>query len=152
MIYVIVAFMAGILSLLSMIVNSNLGKRIGVLQGSFVNFLVGVISALIMVLIMDRNIILIGSLTNMPLWAYLGGSLGVIIVIVSNIVIPKIPTIYSTLLIFIGQLFTGIVLDYFMGIEVSMGKVIGGILIIAGMTYNSIVDKKENEINNQEGA
>jgi transporter family-2 protein len=61
----------------------------------------------------------------------------------SNIVIPKIPTIYSTLLIFIGQIFTGIIIDYFRAGFVSKGKVIGGVLILVGILYNSNVDKKE---------
>lgn len=152
MLYVIVAFMAGILSLLSMIVNSGLGKRIGVLQSSFVNFVVGVVSALVLVLIIEGNIGFSGNLKGMPLWAYLGGFLGVMVVIISNIVIPKIPAIYSALLTFIGQLFTGIILDYFIGIEISTGKVIGGLLIVAGMAYNSMIDRKESEEDAHEGA
>jgi len=72
------------------------------------------------------------------------------VVIISNIIIPKIPTIYSTLLIFIGQLFTGIVLDYLTGMEISKGKVVGGLLILAGMAYNSMIDRKELEENGHE--
>ncbi|MFU0824610.1 DMT family transporter [Clostridium sp.] len=150
MIYIILAFASGVLTLLSMIVNSSLGKRIGEFQSSFVNFFVGVISALILVLIIERKISFSEKLHGIPIWAYLGGFLGVMVVIISNIIIPKIPTIYSTLLIFIGQLFTGIVLDYLTGMEISKGKVVGGLLILAGMAYNSMIDRKELEENGHE--
>ena len=61
----------------------------------------------------------------------------------SNIIIPKIPIIYTSLLIFVGQLFTGILIDYLRIGFVSKGKIIGGILILLGLIYNSNVDKKE---------
>lgn len=150
MIYIIVAFLAGILTLLSMIVNSSLGKRIGVLQSCFVNYIVGLICTAILCFTVSGNAISINNLNKMPLWAYFGGALGVIVVIISNIIIPKIPTVYSTLLIFIGQLFTGILIDFFMGLEISWEMLIGGLLIVAGMTYNSIVDKKHMEANENE--
>ncbi|MBU3112444.1 DMT family transporter [Clostridium lacusfryxellense] len=83
------------------------------------------------------------SYSKLPLWIFLGGVLGVIVVSSSSIVIPKIPTIYTTLLIFIGQLFTGIIIDYFRDGFISKGKIIGGLLILLGIIYNSNVDKKE---------
>lgn len=150
MIYIILAFASGVLTLLSMIVNSSLGKRIGAFQSSFVNFFVGVISALILVFIIERKVAFGEKLHSIPAWAYFGGFLGVMVVIISNIIIPKIPTIYSTLLIFIGQLFTGIVFDYLTGMEISKGKVVGGLLILAGMAYNSMIDRKELEENGHE--
>ncbi|QGU94391.1 EamA-like transporter family protein [Clostridium bovifaecis] len=147
MVYIILAFISGILVLLSMIVNSSIAKKVGVFQGTFINFLLGVVCAALLVFIVNRDIDIIDkSFAGFPFWAYLGGFMGVIVVAISNIIIPKIPTIYSTLLIFIGQLFTGIVLDYFTGNEVSKGKIIGGILILAGMTYNSMVDRKQVEV------
>jgi transporter family-2 protein len=145
MLYIILAFITGVFVLLSMIVNSKLSEKVGVFQGTFINFLVGLICAILLVLVVEGNIGSAEKLTVFPLWFYLGGFIGVMVVAISNIIIPKIPTIYSTLFIFIGQLFIGIILDYFTGNEVSKGKLIGGILILAGMTYNSMVDKKEIE-------
>ncbi|MCY6353817.1 DMT family transporter [Clostridium sp. ZS2-4] len=143
MLYIILAFIAGCLVLLSMIINSQLAKRIGVFQGTFVNYIVGLLFTIIVLLFRNDTMNLsFNSLSNIPFWAYLGGLVGVIVVAISNIVIPKIPTIYSTLLIFSGQLFTGIIIDYFTGNLISKGKIIGGFLIIAGLTYNFSVDKK----------
>ena len=142
MIYVILAFISGITVILSMITNSQLSKRVGVLQGSFVNYVVGLIFALIVFIITKGyNTIEVSKFYGIPIWAYFGGALGVIVVSISSMIIPKIPTIYSTLLIFIGQLFCGILLDFYKDGLISKGKMIGGLLILIGMLYNFYVDK-----------
>ncbi|MCY6369489.1 DMT family transporter [Clostridium ganghwense] len=149
MLYIILAFAAGCLVILSMIINSHLAKRIGVFQGTFINYIVGLLFTVIVLLFRNNAINLsFNNLSQIPFWAYLGGLIGVIVVAISNVIIPKIPTIYSTLLIFLGQLFTGIIIDSFTGNLISKGKLIGGFLIIAGLVYNFNVDKKhliENE-------
>lgn len=144
MIYIILALISGAMVILSMVINSKLASKIGVFQGTFVNYIVGVIFVSI-ILIFSGNLSKISTevMKNVPLWAYLGGSVGVAIVIISNIVIPKIPAIYSTLLIFLGQLFMGMGIDYFSGKLISKGKIIGGLFIILGLVYNLNVDKKE---------
>lgn len=143
MLYIILAFIAGCLVLLSMIINSHLAKKIGIFQGTFVNYIVGLLFTILVLLFSNTTINLsFNSLSKIPFWAYLGGLIGVLVVTISNIIIPKIPTIYSTLLIFSGQLFTGIIIDYFTSNLISKGKIIGGLLIIAGLTYNFNIDKK----------
>jgi len=127
-----------------MIINSHLSKEIGVFQGTLINYVVGLISTILLIIIVRDPINLsFDSYNKIPLWALLGGLLGVIVVASSNVVIPKIPTIYTTLLIFMGQLFTGILIDYFRMGFISKGKIIGGILILVGIIYNSKVDKEE---------
>lgn len=137
--YIIIALMTGSLVILSMILNSRVADEIGLFQGVFINYGLGVVASAIILLF---NLNTINAPASVPLWAYLGGAIGVTIVSVSNIIIPKIPTIYTTLLIFLGQLFTGMVIDLLMNIEVSRGKVIGGGLICIGLFYNLIIDKK----------
>ena len=144
MLYIFLATLCGSITIVSMIINSHLAKKIGVFQGAFINYIVGFFSTLLLVIIVKGSVNLpINGFTKIPLWAFLGGALGVMVVSASNIVIPKIPTIYTTLLIFIGQLFTGILIDYFRVGFVSSGKIIGGLLILLGLMYNSSIDKKE---------
>jgi len=126
-----------------MIINSHLAKIIGIFQGTLINYVVGLLSTIALIIIVKNSVnISLSSYNHIPLWAFLGGLLGVIVVASTNIVIPKIPTIYTTLLIFMGQLFTGILIDYFRVGFISKGKIIGGLLILLGIIYNSNVDKK----------
>lgn len=144
MVYIILAVLCGCFTIISMIINSHLAKKIGVLQGTLINYIVGLLSTIILMLIVNSSLKLsYSSFTKIPWWAILGGMIGVVVVASSNIVLPKIPTIYTTLLIFIGQLFTGILIDYFRVGFVSKGKIIGGLLILLGLLYNSNVEKKE---------
>jgi transporter family-2 protein len=144
MLYIVLAVFCGCITIISMIVNSHLAKKIGVFQGTLINYIVGLFSTILLLIMVKSSVNLsFNSFTKIPFWALLGGLLGVMVVSASNIVIPKIPTIYTTLLIFIGQLFTGILIDYFRVGFVSNGKIIGGLLILLGLIYNSSVDKKE---------
>ncbi|MBK5241736.1 DMT family transporter [Clostridium sp.] len=144
MLYIISAALCGCFIILSMIINSHLAKKVGVFQGTLVNYIVGLLTTILLIIIV-RNFVDLSynDYSKIPLWALLGGLIGVMVVASSNVVIPKIPTIYTTLLIFIGQIFTGILIDYFIAGFVSKGKVIGGVLILIGIMYNSTVDKKE---------
>ncbi|MGH4137145.1 DMT family transporter [Clostridium sp.] len=144
MVYIILAVLCGCFTIISMIINSHLAKKIGVLKGTLINYIVGLLSTIILMIIVRSSLKLSPSIfTKIPWWALLGGMIGVVVVASSNIVLPKIPTIYTTLLIFIGQLFTGILIDYFRMGFVSKGKIIGGLLILLGLLYNSNVEKKE---------
>ncbi|WP_243125516.1 MULTISPECIES: DMT family transporter [Clostridium] len=142
--YIFLAFIGGALVTLASIINSRLGKEIGVIQGTIINYTVGLI-CILLVCLFNGSLFKISSqgFLDIPLWAYLGGMVGVAVVILSNIVIPKIPVIYSTLLIFIGQIVTGIIVDYIFGNPISKGKFIGCIFIILGLVYNSNIDKKD---------
>ncbi|AEB76760.1 DMT family transporter [Clostridium botulinum] len=143
MLYLLLSFISGSIIIISMTLNARLADHIGLLEGTLINFISGFIPALIYLLINYNNFnISKGMFLNVPFWMYLGGAVGVLVVCVSNFVMPKIPTIYTTLLIFMGQLFVGTIVDYFTNMMISKGKLIGGALIIAGLFYNFKVDSK----------
>lgn len=138
MIMMILAIIAGVLTTLSMVINSSLAKKIGVIQGVLVNFIVGLtFSAIVLFAVGSKNQISISEIRNMPTYVFLGGLVGVAIVYASNIVIPKIPVVYTTILLFIGQIVSGIAIDFFLLGEISIAKVIGAIVIALGIIYNS---------------
>ena len=75
------------------------------------------------------------------LWIYLGGALGVIVVMLLNITVPKIPGFQLTLLVFVGQVFTGILLDSAAGSYHTGTSLWGGIIIAAGLAVNMILEQ-----------
>jgi len=138
--YYLFAFIAGALTLISMITNSKLASYVGTRQSTLVNFTAGLIVSIFLYLMFQETTF---KLVSLPIWAYFGGLMGIFIVIISNIVIPKIPTVYTTLLIFIGQLLTGVLIDFIQYRELSLYKFIGVLLITAGLYFNFIIDKKD---------
>ncbi|MGC5325442.1 DMT family transporter [Brevibacillus sp. SYSU BS000544] len=141
--YIAMALLTGVLVIMSFIINSNLAKQIGVFQGTLINYIVGLIcSVIVWIIASGTESVNLGLFGNVPMWAFIGGGVGVMIVVISNILIPTIPAVYSTLLIFIGQLSTSVVIDYFAGNEVTTGKIVGGLLILSGLFYNFMIDNR----------
>lgn len=145
MIYIAIAFATGSMVVLSMVINSKLAARIGVFSGTLVNYTVGLLGITVFLLLKDRGIkVEMGIFETIPIWAYFGGAVGVLVVSLSNVVIPKIPTIYSSILIFIGQISMGMLIDYFLLDIISPGKLLGSGLILVGLLYNFNIDRLEN--------
>ncbi len=143
--HILFAILAGTTIVTSRNVNAMLAKKIGAIESTFFNYFVGLLLSIV-VFFFSKEAIL-------PLFIpegfsdvimYLGGILGVVAIIISNFITPKISAFLMTLLIFISQLITGIVLDFFLYGEFSLPKVIGGFLVLIGLIYNLYLDKKDN--------
>ena len=76
-----------------------------------------------------------------PLWVYLGGAVGAVGIFLCNVVTPRLPVLQMSLVVFVGQLFTGMVIDGFMG-RFSLGTLVGGAIVAAGMLVNILVDRR----------
>lgn len=141
--YIIIAILSGVSIVLSRIINANLAERIGLFQSTFYNFLTGLMFSTIIFLFINENYDL-SSLSNftIPFYAYFGGLIGVFSITLSNYTAPKISAFYMTLLIFIGQIVTGIIIDYFLLNELSVGKIVGSIFVTIGLSYNLYIDRK----------
>ncbi|MFL0266602.1 DMT family transporter [Candidatus Clostridium radicumherbarum] len=140
---VLASIAAGASIVLGRNINSMLANKIGLLEGTFFNYVVGLFFSFIFLLISSDYLKLSTNLLkSVPIWAFLGGLLGVIVVSISNFITPKISAFYLTLIIFVGQLFTGIIIDYFSQGLISLGKIIGGLLVFLGLSYNLIIDKR----------
>lgn len=143
MFYMVISALAGVSIVVARIINAALASRIGTLQSTFFNYITGLTFSFVFLLIsreaLNSPVTRLGAI---PLWAYTGGLLGVMVIILSNFTTPRVPAFYLTLLIFIGQLFAGILIDYFISGDISAGKIIGGILVLAGLAYNLLLDRK----------
>jgi bacterial/archaeal transporter family-2 protein len=139
---VIASIIAGASIVLARNINSSLANKIGLLEGTSINYIVGLFFSVIFLLISNDFFKLSTNFKSIPVWAFFGGIIGVIVVAVSNLVTPKISAFYLTLIMFIGQLIAGIIIDYFTQGLISIGKTIGGSLVILGLSYNLLIDKK----------
>lgn len=139
----ILALLAGISIVVARIINANLGAKIGIFSSTFFNYVVGLtLSIIILLFTKEMTSITTLTLSKVPFLGYLGGFLGVIVISLSSFAAPRTSAFYMTLFCFIGQLFIGIIIDYITFGTLSIGKIIGGILVLGGLTYNLNVDKK----------
>lgn len=140
----ILAFASGIAMVLSRTVNARLSEKTGALQGSLVNHLVGLPITVILALAVSaaaKTPAAAYAEGGIRPWIYFGGVLGVVVVMLSNITVPKIPGFQLNLLLFVGQVFTGILLDIMAGSYHTGATLWGGIIIAAGIAVNMILDR-----------
>ncbi|WP_369900144.1 DMT family transporter [Bacillus manliponensis] len=142
-----IAILAGVSIVVSRIINANLAKKIGTFQGTFFNYVTGLLVSILFLFFSSESLSLsTTTLQSIPFAAYLGGLVGVIVIVASNYITPKISSFYLTLFIFVGQLFMGVVIDFFTLHDISIGKVVGGLLVLLGLTYNLMLDRADRVV------
>lgn len=72
---------------------------------------------------------------------YMGGLIGVGAVLILNLTVKKMPAFILTLMMFAGQLFTGILLDFLLGAPISFSMICGGVLTVSGLVLNLWFDR-----------
>lgn len=130
------ALFSGVLMSIQPVINSTLGKRVGVLEGALVNFLVGGAALLIIIAIWGK-----GDITQAryaPWYLLTGGLMGVVAVTSAIVTVPKLGGAGVAVAILTGQMLTAMCVDYFgfLGlnkIPISSSRVAGVILLFAGL-------------------
>lgn len=146
LIAIVFSLVAGVTIVLSRTVNANLSNKIGALQGSFINHFVGLPITIAILFLFGQNEPIFTNFTISPNpMIYIGGALGVIVVMLFNITVPKIQALNLTLLTFVGQVFTGLLLDIITKQGYSKSTFYGGIFIATGIFTNLILDYLKNK-------
>lgn len=143
MIYFIsLALLGGILISLSRQLNGRLSMSTSAMMASFWNHLVGFI-VLTVVGIGGAFTFLIDP-GAVPLWAWLGGPVGVVFIAAGSWLIVRIGATATALMMIAGQMVGGVVLDMLRGVERTPWlDGLGIVLILAGVTL--IVLRKTND-------
>lgn len=141
---IFVSILAGLSVVIGRVFNAKMAEKMGLFQGASINYLAGLLTSILLTIIFHEWIVL-KAFTGLPIYAYLGGLLGIFIVVLSSYLTKKLSAFYLTLLIFIGQLITGLILDYFISNQLSLSKILGGSLVLAGFIYNLLLDQKKDQ-------
>jgi len=133
--YAGVAFLGGVLVIVSRQINGRLSLSTSAMHASFWNHVVGLIFlSVIAVVVMAFGGPFAQGAQEAPAWAYLGGTIGVIFIAMSSWLVAKIGAVRTAMLIIAGQMVSGVVLDVVMGAPGALwARIFGVILIMAGM-------------------
>ncbi len=131
---------AGLAVVLSRSINARLAEVAGALPGSFINHLVGLPITLLLAVAAREGLPLFPALPLGRSWIYLGGVLGVGVVLLFNILVPRISQFSLTVLVFVGQVLAGVLLDLLQGQFSFDASFIGGLLIAAGIGLNLAIE------------
>lgn len=137
------SFAAGVGLVLSRMMSAALGERAGAVGSSLINHVVGLPFAVLLLFALGGSELapLPGSLGNAPAWAYLGGIAGLMIIVITNVVLPRVSAFQVSLILFVGQVFSGAAIDLLMGAELDARTFVGGVLIAAGVLANTLLEK-----------
>ena len=119
-------------------INARLAKTAGSsVMAAFISFAVGTIALMIFLLITGQFQFKFIS-TSSPWWLWTGGILGTFFVAGIVVLLPRLGVVLSFSLVLAGQMFAAILFDQFglLGLavrEISLGKIIGALLLIVGV-------------------
>lgn len=127
---------AGVLTMIQMVYNSRLSSYNGPFHAARVNVISGLFGALAYSFIFHSDTTITGfrALADVPVLLIVAGGLTACIVVVNtNIVIPKIPAVYSALLLSCGQIIAAVFFDLMLYAVFTPALLAGAVVIIAGI-------------------
>lgn len=128
---ILLSLLSGTTRVFSRLINGELTKVTGPLQSTFYNYMTGLAASLFIVLIMDKGSQLFLTTTlNLPYWAYFGGLVGVVFILLSNLIVGKISNFSMSLFLLIGQIGGGLLIDQLTGKVITPTKIAGAVLIV----------------------
>lgn len=139
---IIVSMLAGATVVLSRTFNARLAAATSDFVATLANYVTGLAGCGVVLLVMWRNAPA-PARANPPLWVFLGGVIGVVVVTLMNVTTVKISAFYMTLLTFIGQVFAGVIIDILITGSFSWQNLAGGSLVSAGLIFNLVVERRE---------
>ncbi len=143
MIYIMTIFI-GFTTILSMAQNSSLSRKIGLTNTSTLNYATALLTSLV-IFVFFGKISDFSRLNGMHYFAYFGGLLGLIVVIVSSYALSYISVIVGSMLMYTGQMLASFAIDYFLGVKISPIKILGIVLVVTGIYVNNYIDYKHRD-------
>jgi bacterial/archaeal transporter family-2 protein len=138
LLFIVMALALGAVLPMQAAINARLAKTSGnPVMAAFISFAVGTIALMIFLIIAGQ--FKFGFITSpSPWWIWTGGLMGTFFVAGIVILLPRLGVVLSFSLVLAGQMFVAILFDQFgwLGVavrEISPGKIIGAILLIAGV-------------------
>jgi transporter family-2 protein len=111
LIFPLLALIGGMALAVQSQINGGLGKKVGVIEGSFISFFVGTLALLFILLFFSSGDI--SAISTVPKWQLIGGLLGALFVIVQVIAVPKIGVSPALMAVIVGQILLGAMIDHF---------------------------------------
>ena len=133
-----------IVAVFTIIIAGILGLILGVVAAATVWWLDAGVSKVIDIMIAFPTLLLAMLVVTVRGASLSSAILAIGIVASSNVVIPKIPVVYSAVLIFLGQMVTGLIIDALLLGFFDSYKVCGALLIAGGLLLNARIDAASN--------
>ena len=123
--------------------NSSSAQKNGLNMSTLMNYITGLITAVLVLWLSGEGGGFRFQWSGLATFAiYTGGVSGVITILLSSHLTPRLPAFLLTVLIFLAQLFAAFLLDYWLSGTFSIGKLVGGLLVLLGVWHYNWVHRK----------
>lgn len=142
----VLSLLTGVTIVTARSINAQLAQKTSEFTSAWYNYVTGIVSAIIILAIVAvtggiGTANYSGTVSAEP-WFFLGGAIGIVVVLLLNYSTDKMPAFHMTLILFAGQIFTGILLDAWMLQSFSGATLAGGIFATLGLSINVWLDNK----------
>jgi len=110
-IYPLLAIVGGIAVAMQSSVNGGLGKKVGVVEASFISFFIGTLALFFAVIFFGKGDVM--AATTVPKWQLIGGILGAIYILTMVSAVPHIGVAPTLAAVIAGQILMGALIDHF---------------------------------------
>ncbi|AEV28961.1 hypothetical protein SpiGrapes_1141 [Sphaerochaeta pleomorpha str. Grapes] len=144
--FILLGVLAGALTMTQMVLNSTFSQYKGSFFAARHNFLVGLVAGVLFYFVFSPQQTFQGFkvIGKIPLLLTVsGGTLAVFVVVSTNIVVTKIPAIYSALLLSGAQILMSLAIDATFYDKFSPTLLYGSLLMLIGMAGNIIADRRQ---------
>jgi transporter family-2 protein len=137
--YLIVALGTGAAIAVQTLANTRLRVALGTpIWAAIAQFIVGLAALVVIAVLARQPAPVMGGLSRMPWWGWVGGAVGALFIVVSIVLTPRLGTALTLATITVGQLLAALVLDHYglLGapvVRLSIPRVLGAAFLLAGI-------------------
>ncbi|MCL2187620.1 MAG: DMT family transporter [Defluviitaleaceae bacterium] len=144
MVAAVLALASGTSIVMSRVFNARIATYIGTRRGVFFTHIVGLMVTLPLLMLLGggEGGVYFGELLTPRFFIYIGGLLGVIVISLDNVTAVRIPAFYLALLLFVGQVSAGLVIDFILDGTANPINMIGGALVAGGLCLNVWLERR----------
>ena len=136
----VLSFLSGWTMVAARMANASLALTSGTGYSTLMNYVTGLIGSAVVFALLGFPMNVAFPAPGASLVVYLGGALGALGIFLCNVATPKLPALQMSLIVFVGQIFSGMALDA-LGGRFSAATLAGGLLVAVGMLLNVRADK-----------
>lgn len=131
----------GVTLVLSRQLNGRLAVQSGTGFSTYFNYLSGFVCAFAVFAFLRFPMTAAFPQASVPIWAYCGGIVGCLGIVLCNLSSPKLSALNMSLIVFIAETLSGIVVDVLIG-KISVPILVGCAVVSVGMVVNLLSEKQ----------
>lgn len=144
--FVLLAAVNGFVTVINKMINLEAKKSLGTINGTLINYLEATLISLVIVLLLgDSRLADLSHWSTVPLVHLLGGVFGLVAMVLTVIAMERVRVSYSTIILLAAQLGTGFVLDAVAAGKIVPLKLIGLLIVIAGIFLDQMATGRSTE-------